>query len=888
MNSILEEDENINKNPELVIKRNRTFLDVGNRLQNGVVDHHQRNDDIISSNRQLKCVTSLVVNNPNLVLDNIDNDCEEIEIVMHTSPDFDSYAAAFLIEKLTSQNNFGFSNEAIEKFCEYTKKVDSATLQIIPDNLEEIYAVGYAIHHCERNRSAKIMDSIREARSIKVQALHDSVEELEKINELHEKEINAVYASRKKNIRERWFLLFNKVLTWLECNKDKTLEHNNIFINSKDFDEEIQFVKEDYKKYQTHKNSKKYFNEVRVMLPKAFEKNGKLYPVKGMVVSYIYNTSFYKNEIHDGLYFTNEPEYNIVLLKCWLRNDGYIFIVNPLYAKRKFFSDEVDIKFENIKPVPVEVTRVSISVDPDSVYSLRGLANLLEEEEKIYEYRLKENCLVDGQKFFKRDYDNYKNRRWLYDPKCTNDDPWYDGRNYQYTLIDSPRKGSLLSFKTIKNFALNYSFLNINVSSHIIKVVIPFEFKGDYKYFKKFIKKNFKIRHSLENGNLTDDNQTVITRTDPRIYFLNYINEYLYSDINTDDDSFHINFDIDEPDGNRSGMATFYYGTGCLYFSVKIKKGSTYQYMKLVKLIDELNKLKNEFSKKETVIYKLLEFVNAHDENKKSVLAGILSNKLTKLSSPKFYYSVNAIDNGFITQNEKFILYKMAYLKTLEAEEINDVILDKIQDKLIMKAGQNLSYAYSKDCGVMLYVDFKNIEKTDFKKFQNLNTSYSQHYFDIYLLTLHHRYTLLHMEGELAKYDKKISFGKLNKLRRRLMNFTTQGWFHQITDDEIGQEIYSKWQAVLECKSLYEEVLMQIEAVDSYRTSSRTKFVEIISFIFFPILFITQILGCEVLQIKPIGPEDGYSWKFLALSTILTSCTFFGLYVLLKLWEAKK
>ena len=86
----------------------------------------------------------------------------------------------------------------------------------------------------------------------------------------------------------------------------------NIFINSKDFDEEIQFVKEDYKKYQTHKNSKKYFNEVRVMLPKAFEKNGKLYPVKGMVFSYIYNTNFYKNEIHDGLYFTNEPEYNIV------------------------------------------------------------------------------------------------------------------------------------------------------------------------------------------------------------------------------------------------------------------------------------------------------------------------------------------------------------------------------------------------------------------------------------------------------------------------------------------------------------------------------------------------------------------------------------------------
>jgi len=140
----------------------------------------------------------------------------------------------------------------------------------------------------------------------------------------------------------------------------------------------------------------------------------------------------------------------------------------------------------------------------------------------------------------------------------------------------------------------------------------------------------------------------------------------------------------------------------------------------------------------------------------KEELISLLSKSITNIATPKFYYSVIAQDDGFLESNEKLILYKMAYLKLLEDDEVNDVMLERIQDRLILKAGQNLSYAFSKNCGVMLYTDFKNLKENNLEKYKNLVTNYNQNYFDIFLLTIHQRYTLLYLEGELANMTRKI------------------------------------------------------------------------------------------------------------------------------------
>jgi len=103
---------------------------------------------------------------------------------------------------------------------------------------------------------------------------------IEEIKKLYDKEIINELNKSKIQVRKRWFLLIDKALKWLSKNPYKDLEHSNIFIGSRDFDEEINFVKEDYKKYQNIKNQNKYFSDVRVMLPKIYDTSKKLYPVK--------------------------------------------------------------------------------------------------------------------------------------------------------------------------------------------------------------------------------------------------------------------------------------------------------------------------------------------------------------------------------------------------------------------------------------------------------------------------------------------------------------------------------------------------------------------------------------------------------------------------------
>jgi len=76
-----------------------------------------------------------------------------------------------------------------------------------------------------------------------------------------------------------------------------------------------------------------------------------------------------------------------------------------------------------------------ISVDPNmSKFNLRRLGYLLEQKEtEVRRGRLERG----GAPRFKSDY-------------CDNEDPWYDGRNHHFTMVESPRCGTELSYEQIK------------------------------------------------------------------------------------------------------------------------------------------------------------------------------------------------------------------------------------------------------------------------------------------------------------------------------------------------------------------------------------------------------------------------------------------------------
>jgi hypothetical protein len=123
----------------------------------------------------------------------------------------------------------------------------------------------------------------------------------------------------------------------------------------------------------------------------------------------------------DALYIENPDS---IFFKVWARYDknspsgnGYCFLI---------------VKLKN--------NRFIMSVDPTKDVYLKGLGDLLEKEEQLQ--RKKAGKEFEG-----------KNRQGYDSPN-----PWYDGRNkfHNFTIIDSPYGGTILSSNTIIEILKNY------------------------------------------------------------------------------------------------------------------------------------------------------------------------------------------------------------------------------------------------------------------------------------------------------------------------------------------------------------------------------------------------------------------------------------------------
>jgi hypothetical protein len=83
------------------------------------------------------------------------------------------------------------------------------------------------------------------------------------------------------------------------------------------------------------------------------------------------------------------------------------------------------------------VRRAILSVTPDSKASLRGLGGLLDRAEAE---RRRQVFGADD-----RVADPATGARKVPRPGYDNADPWYDGRAHGYTIVDSPRAGTMLT-----------------------------------------------------------------------------------------------------------------------------------------------------------------------------------------------------------------------------------------------------------------------------------------------------------------------------------------------------------------------------------------------------------------------------------------------------------
>lgn len=363
------------QNEKLRIKKNRFFLDTGNKLTLGAIDLHMSEDGFRIGKEVYKSTTGVIGNSPNFVLDNLDNP-STVEIIVHTMPDFDCFASVYLTKQLITTgklpNNY-------EKLVEYVEYVDRGLIQHSDSFIYTPYAIANAIDEAIKKE---------------------------------EKGINEYDLNRR--ILERGIQLIDFLMNRLTnlAGSHKSIFNPAILYEGSPFDKEFALIENDYIEYLNDRD--KLCEEVTLKLP-VIDKKNKYEEVKGLIWNQV-------------------P--NCILHKYWARREGYIFTFIP--------SEPIQKSFQHLQ---LAVNKVIISIDPNSKYILYGLGETLEKEECMKETELLGTL--------KNEWRSREKRRFP-EAWCNNEDPWYDGRGYNYTIIDAPRVGSLLTIEEIKKIVIDF------------------------------------------------------------------------------------------------------------------------------------------------------------------------------------------------------------------------------------------------------------------------------------------------------------------------------------------------------------------------------------------------------------------------------------------------
>ncbi len=799
----------------LEIKKNRVFLDVGNGLFTGVIDHHQMVQGISAKGSVFRSATKLVTIYPEYILKNLSDDVSEVEIILHNEPDFDCFGATYLVKYLIEYDIFP---EGYEEFAEYVDAVDAGTIKIQNDNYKEIFAVAYSIKQVL-------------AENVRTGIVDNKVEGFDFKNE----------------VMKKWFALFDLMVKWTIKHKTYTLIGADIFENGSDFIEEIAFLKSDFSLYQEDLNNKDFYEIVRIKLPQIDSTSNRLFEVEGLV-------------------YNKTPQ--CCLTKLWARVDSehssgngfaFTFIPTKINDKIKISNDREDYK----------INKTIISVDPNSGYSLYGLAIELEKQEVIKE-----------KEIFSKDQTLMRNRSarrpGFTESWCTNDDPWYDGRNFKYTIVDSPRRGSILSIEEIKSIVLN--FTTAKIINNTTKIIVPFSID------EKMVERVFQnpqdfFGKTIEKCNISKDG-----------YFLDYLERYLYSE------------------SDRIAKK------GCSKYEINTSTNALLldenERIKMVKVKDlpgsDQKKVICEFNSIVIVLYKygvgtfcinaitdpdmirfdqaLKKFKNIRTNYKNVYDELVLENKRNyiNIKKPLIYSAITVDSDGYFEEEKKEMLYKLCNGLLWEEPYINSQYIESSLEDLFMEMDEFCSFGFSKSGGVILCTSTKLTDKSTIEYINSQIKSFNTTYFEIFTFALHQRLSLMRFENLLSQYDGDNNIGDLSKLRRQMMNFITQGWFNQITEDEIGQQIYKRWQIVFENEKLYQEVIHQIETVDEYNHALKTKTYENLSIFVFPLLLIMQILSSGLIKTKTIGPDGGIDWWYTVTGILLVSALTYVLFKLRK------
>lgn len=605
------------------------------------------------------------------------------------------------------------------------------------------------------------------------------------------------------------------------------------------FDEEVGFVRQDYSRYIDD-----------VSNPDVCEKRQIRLPLKDTSQNYLRKV--------DALFWNSIP--SCILHKFWARSDhnspsgtGYIFTFIPIETGKSLFQN-----------IELYKNRVIISVDPDSGVCLKELGKYLEIAETEKEEKLLGNL---SEKRRTRKVIRYTDADW-----CKNANPWYDGSSHEYTIVDSPGGVcSLLSIDEIKNITLN--FTNPKAKECFIRYIFYISCDADsYSIFC-----NNPSKYGCIKGRKDFRKERIE-------YFLPYIRKYLFGISQGSDKlphSTHYNLDHDKTiiHDKMKNQIEIVNGTPdhCRYISLKVQDA----YLTLFRYGVGFLIIDTRLDQKDIFIEDIIALSSEVDRNHKGIFKAFLETTENtfgfKMDSENMfsYVCLKLGEKIYHDEEMREVLYKVSNNIRWQDSYLAGNYPNRLSERMFLKQEDYISYGFSKSGCALAVTDCAEDYDNRDGKIKNYIDMFKTTDFDILLLALHQRNSLLNFSNKLSQFEAGNSEKIVKALRRSFLNFTTQSWFSQITEDELGMAKYRIWQDMFENSILYEEVDRQISEVDEYNRSQLSKRIEIISAITLPVVILTALLGVNVFSFTPIHIPIEYAGVFSALFLAAASATIY-------------
>ncbi len=379
-------------------------LDVGNRLEPGVLDQHH--------DRDLAPSTSvLILEHPALVYDHLmtpwlrrADDGVALEgkvwspvITTHRAPDFDGVVSTLLVRELVRKGTLPPWGESLARFA---GAVDQGRWTFSADKPDRCKSVALAFYAIEKEVLGRFIDD--------TERMHIGLALVEK---------------------EAAHLLDKKARLTSGDFEDWYGEHCGGWMSaSEDARKIARALVDDLDVFEKEKASG-LFEERSVEVPVAGTGAQKTMSVKATIVS---------------------KRSDSRLLKYWVRGSGCPMLICP--SKLSPNADLVRSSDPDRQP------RVILSLDPNHRDekgrrpSLYGLGHRLELEE----CEVRQAARTETRSGTPR-YGN-----------VTNDDPWYDGRGHEFGIVDSPRTGTAIPYPQIVALAIGGRFWQRTVSLSIV------------------------------------------------------------------------------------------------------------------------------------------------------------------------------------------------------------------------------------------------------------------------------------------------------------------------------------------------------------------------------------------------------------------------------------